>query len=104
MKLKELIDGKIVSLKLLQRDQYGRAVAIVTIPKFYFFKQDVSLKLLESGLAVVYRGIDASYGSKTNKDLYNSTESKARKSKRGIWSQRNFETPGQYKKIQKLLK
>lgn len=76
-------------------------MAIVTIPKFYFFNQDVSLKLLENGLAVVYRGADASFGSQENKDHYITTESKAKKSKRGIWSQRNFQTPGEYKKTQR---
>lgn len=90
-----------MSLKLLQRDQYGRAVALVSIPKLFIFKQDVSVKLLEEGLAVVYRGKDACYGSEENKKLYNSVEAKAKRSKRGIWSRSNLQTPGEYKKSRK---
>ena len=90
-----------MKLKLLQRDQYGRAVALVLIPKFFILKQDVSLKLLDEGLAVVYRGRDACYGSEENKKLYNITELEAKRSKNGIWSQSKIETPGDYKKSAK---
>lgn len=96
-----MVKGNTVKLKLLQRDQYGRAVASVSIPRFFFLKQDVSLKLLDEGLAVVYRGKDACYGSEENKKLYNTAEYKAKKSKKGIWSQSKIETPGEYKKSAK---
>lgn len=89
------MEGKTVKLKLLNRDQYGRAVAVVSIPKLLIFEQDISIKLLESGLAVMYRGRDASYGGK--KTEYTALETKAKREKRGIWSQSSFETPGEFK-------
>jgi endonuclease YncB( thermonuclease family) len=101
LRLKELVQGNIVKLKLLKRDQYGRAVALVLIPRFLFLKQDISLKLLDEGLAVVYRGRDACYGSEENKKLYDNAEFKAKKRKKGIWSQSKIETPGEYKKSAK---
>lgn len=96
-----MVQGNTIKLKLLQRDQYGRAVALVLIPKFFILKQDVSLKLLDEGLAVVYRGKDACYGSEENKKLYNTAELKAKRNKSGIWSQSKIETPGEYKKSAK---
>lgn len=63
------------------------------------FEQDVSIKLLESGLAVMYRGRDASYGGK--KADYAALEINAKRAKRGIWSQKFFETPSEFKKIAK---
>lgn len=97
-KLKKLVEGKTVKLRLLSRDQYGRAVASVSIPKWFFFEQDVSLELLKKGLAVMYRGRDASYGGK--KTEYEAAEKEAKKAKKGIWSQKNHVTPGEFKKQQ----
>ena len=65
------------------------------IPKLLFFEQDISLNLLENGLAVMYRGRDACYGG--NKAEYAASENKAKKAKKGIWSQKSFETPGEFK-------
>lgn len=98
MKLKNLIEGKTVKLKLLSRDQYGRAVASVSIPKFIIFEHDISKRLLESGLAVMYRGRDARYNGK--KSEYEATEAQAKKAKKGIWSHENIQTPGEFKRIQ----
>ena len=99
--MKELVEGKMIQLKLLKRDQYGRAIVVATIPKLFLFKQDVSIKLLEKGLAVVYRGMDACYGG--NKKLYIDIESAAKLTKKGIWSQNHLEleTPAEYKKSTK---
>lgn len=91
-----MLEGKTVHLKLMQRDQYGRAIAIVTVPTFIFFSKDISQKQLEKGMAVMYHGKDACYGD--NKSLYAASEKKAKNSKTGIWSQGNFTTPAEHKR------
>jgi len=95
IKLKKLIEGKTVSVKLLQRDQYGRAVCVVSTPKWWIFKNDVAPILLESGLAVMYTGKDACYDG--NRSSYSIKERKAKRAKRGIWAQPGFQTPADYK-------
>ena len=80
----------------MNRDQYGRALAVVSIPKLLIFEQDISINLLERGLAVMYRGREACYGG--NKTEYAAVENNAKRAKRGIWSQKNIETPGEFKK------
>ena len=64
------------------------------------FEQDISKKkLLELGLAIIYQGRDAVFGGKRAE--YAAAESKAKRMKRGIWSQKNFETPAEFKNCAK---
>lgn len=96
-----MIEGKIVKLRLLKRDQFGRAVALVSVAKNLIFTQDIGKEILEKGLGVVYRGRDASYAE--FKEIYDATETEARKRKRGIWSRPNFQTPSEYKLANKAI-
>jgi endonuclease YncB( thermonuclease family) len=58
----ELVNDRIVRIKLLRRDQYNRAVAKVTTRGILpFTKKDVTLKLAERGLATLYTGGGAEY-------------------------------------------
>jgi endonuclease YncB( thermonuclease family) len=58
----QLINNKVVRIKLLRKDQYNRAVAKVTTPGFLpFTKKDVTLQLAERGLATLYTGGGAEY-------------------------------------------
>lgn len=59
---RNLVDNRLVRIKLLRRDQYNRAVAKVTTRGLLpFTKNDVTLKLAERGLATMYTGGGAEY-------------------------------------------
>ncbi|QLG75075.1 hypothetical protein HG535_0H04020 [Zygotorulaspora mrakii] len=88
--------GRNVWIKPLSVDQYNRCVARVAYWTWKGWK-NVSLEMIEEGLAVVYE-------SKTSAEfdgqerLYRRYETIAKSQKRGIWTQKNFETPGEYKR------
>ncbi|CAJ1942412.1 unnamed protein product [Cylindrotheca closterium] len=103
----ELVLGKKVTVKLLRRDQYGRAVAKVQTPRRFnsfppFVKKDLSIELTKRGLATLYTGGGAEYDG--NRALLESLEDKAKKSRRGVWSSDNYVSPAEFKKTQKLSK
>ncbi|CEM19483.1 unnamed protein product [Vitrella brassicaformis CCMP3155] len=101
--VKERLQDQLVEVKLLRRDQYGRAIAAVTYqkpPAFLFFgggAVDVSQELVDNGLAVIYRGGGAEYNG--NKDTLESLEQRAKQRRVNIWSVPDDErvSPGQYK-------
>lgn len=91
-----LLKNKAVYIRMLQKDQYGRAVCQV-FTKGLFRKTFVDEGMLEAGLAEVYQGGGAVYGPK-GKDEYVKVEQEAKKNKLGIWSQKNRESAADYKK------
>jgi endonuclease YncB( thermonuclease family) len=102
-----LVLGKKVQMKLLRRDQYGRAVAKVqttrTLKTFPpFVRKDVSIELTKRGLATLYTGGGAEYDG--NRELLESKEGQAKKKRRGIWSDDSFISPAEFKRQQKLAK
>ncbi|KAL3944238.1 MAG: hypothetical protein SGBAC_001681 [Bacillariaceae sp.] len=73
----DLVLGKMVGVKLLRRDQYGRAVGKVQSPRRFksfppFVKKDVSVELIKRGLATLYTGGGAEYDG--NRALLESEE------------------------------
>ena len=85
-----------VTLKCFAMDRYGRLVAQVR----YGFcgRQDLSLNLLRRGLAVVYRGTDASYGDR-DAEYFDRIEAKAKAKAMGIWSiEGGGVSPSEYKR------
>ncbi|AAS53306.1 AFL066Cp [Eremothecium gossypii ATCC 10895] len=94
--LNKTLLGRFVWVKPLSTDQYGRCVAKVEYWSWFRWK-NVSIELLKQGLGVVYESKSGAEfdGQDT---LYRYHESKAKKSKRGVWGLRHFETPGAYKK------
>lgn len=117
---RELVEGKIIRVKLLRKDQYHRAVAKVQVryvrlrmkdasslllnsPLLYsgsfpFTKQDLSLKLAEQGLATLYTGGGAEYDAKL--ELIEKKIQLAKKKKRGVWENggHSLETPAEFKR------
>ena len=84
--LTKLLHDKIVYARLLQQDQYGRAVAEVRVrrfpillflPLFYQYADEIMLK---AGLAEVYTGSGAVYGHK-GKEAYIKMMERASQSK-----------------------
>ncbi|AGO13092.1 AaceriAFL066Cp [[Ashbya] aceris (nom. inval.)] len=94
--LNKTLLGRFVWVKPLSTDQYGRCVAKVEYWSWFRWK-NVSLELLKQGLGVVYES-KSSAEFDGEDSLYRYYESKAKKSKRGVWGLRHFETPGAYKK------
>jgi len=98
--LQKLVDNRIVQVRLLTKDQYGRAVGQVFVPRrlsSLFRRQCVDEVLLQAGLAEVYQGAGAVYGPK-GKDEYLKLEEEARKAKKGIWSLKKRESAAEYKR------
>lgn len=91
---------KVVSVKLLRKDQYARVVGKVTTQNklLPFLKKDLSASLAEKGLASLYTGGGREYDG--NKDVLEKKIEKARQKKLGIWSGKDgdFSDPAQYKR------
>jgi len=95
--LENLVMDKIVHIRLLQKDQYGRAVAEVKAPGMFWMKTFADQHLLKAGLAEVYRGSGAVYG-RLGKDAYIQMEEAAKNAKKGMWSQGDkLESAAEYK-------
>lgn len=98
-----LIEGRKVRIKLLRKDQYGRAVAKIEggrrkLPPFK--RQDVSVELVRNGLATIYTGGGAEYDG--NLQLLQELQQKAKNKKRGMWSQgQEILTPAEFKRQQR---
>ncbi|ETV92161.1 hypothetical protein, variant [Aphanomyces invadans] len=83
--LNELKD-RVVTVTLLRRDQYGRAVCMVAYRESWWNgTKNVSEVLLRRGLAKVYRLSGAEYGGLL--DNFNALENQAKEAKLNIWSQ-----------------
>ena len=87
--------GRRVRAYVYRRDQYDRAVATVYVRKG-LLRRDVGLQMLKKGLATVYEAkTGAEFG--TLEDQYKSTEALARSKKLGIWGDKKFESPRDFK-------
>jgi endonuclease YncB( thermonuclease family) len=98
-----LVLGKQVRVTLLRKDQYGRAVSKVETPRPlipFLGRKDVSIELVDRGLATVYTGGGAEYSG--NKELLDKKLSVAKRKKIGIWSQGSeMISPAEFKRQQK---
>ncbi|OQR85028.1 hypothetical protein ACHHYP_12398 [Achlya hypogyna] len=93
--LTKLLDNRKLTLTLLQKDQYARAVCLVEYG-WGPFRKDASEELLKAGLANVYRQTGAVYGGK--QATYDALEAKAKTKKLKMWGQGdNFESTSEYK-------
>jgi len=94
--LTKLLENKTVKLRLLSKDQYGRAVAQVYTGRWPACKF-ADEQMLKAGLAEVYQGMGAVYGP-LGLDAYLAMEQKAKDKKVGIWSQKKRESAAEFKK------
>lgn len=74
--LRELLKDRGLTIQLHSVDQYGRVVASVYVKKFLLFRRNVSLAMVEAGLATVYRQSGGQYGGIRNQ--LEAAEAKAR--------------------------
>lgn len=94
--LKGLLSEKTVKVRLLHRDQYGRAVGEVYTGRWPL-RRYADEEMLKAGLAEVYQGSGAVYGPRGKED-YLEMESMAKKKKIGIWSLEKRESAAEYKR------
>ena len=86
-----------VQLNITDSDRYGRKIAEVRLKDGTFLQQ----VLLEEGLAKVYR----SYLSKCpSKDIVQQAEAQAQQQKIGVWSDKKFVDPWDYRKIKRQIR
>jgi micrococcal nuclease len=95
--LEKMLKDKTVKVRLLTRDQYGRAVAEVFTTGKFGGKTYMDEAMLKEGMAEVYQGGGAVYG-RLGRAAYLEMEAKARKSKKNIWSKKKRESAAEYKK------
>lgn len=100
--LTELVGNRPVYVRLLSRDQYGRAVGQVFLKRFGgLWRQHMDASLLRAGLAEVYSGAGAVYGPK-GKEYYVGLEQAAMHAKVGMWSLgEERQTAAEYKRATK---
>lgn len=98
--VQERLDSKVVKVKMLRKDQYGRVVGKVSVGRTIPFlpRIDLSVDLAKRGFATLYTGGGAEYDG--NRESLMSAIDEAKRSKRGVWSNgvENVVTPAQYKK------
>jgi micrococcal nuclease len=90
--LNKTIQGKTVQLHQTDLDQYNRPVVILD-----FEGTPINLRLVEEGLAEVYRGKT----KRLDKAPYFSAEEKAKKAQKGIWGLASYQSPSEYRKEMK---
>ncbi|CAD6574725.1 MAG: putative endonuclease lcl3 [Cyphobasidiales sp. Tagirdzhanova-0007] len=99
--LTDMVLHRNVKIEMLSKDQYARIVSMVYVrnPIWWPLRKNVSLEMLKAGLAEVYVNSGAEYGT-IGKAKLEAAESKAKRKKRGMWSQKasKYESPAEYKR------
>ncbi|KZT58175.1 SNase-domain-containing protein [Calocera cornea HHB12733] len=118
--LKSMVDGRVVYCQLVRRDQYGRVVATVVVPRWFLpvwlrSGKNVGLEMLRAGLATTYTQSGAEYGKWTVEEFQQVEEEAKygcftstrwiyltmsyRREKRGMWAKTSkYESPAHYKR------
>ena len=96
------VNGKIVEVKLFQKDQYNRAIGKVTTTTT-LSPIDISAGLLHNGYATLYEGKGAEYDG--NRDKLVKEIEYAQKNRLGIFTNgiENAQSPAEYKKMIKAM-
>lgn len=88
--------NKTIYVQVLQKDQYGRAVATVARPGWFGGRKYMDEIMLKAGLAEVYLGGGAVYGAK-GKNYYLELMEMTKGKKKGIWSLKKRESAAEFK-------
>lgn len=86
---KAFTNGKIVNLKIRNKDRYGRFVGYLSVGN-----KDLSAELVKNGYAWVYRYF-------SDQPLLLKYEDRAKKNKVGLWAESNPIEPSKYRKFKK---
>ena len=105
--LRSFILHRYVRVYPYRRDQYDRVVCTVYRPRWLFFRSDVGLNMIRTGLATVYEAKTGSeFGNKEQQ--YRDAEQRAKQKKIGMWQEpglvgrllgkkSTYESPREYK-------
>lgn len=103
--LRNFTIGQRVAVKMHAMDRYNRLVGTVykksgnrVLRTLGIAKKNVSLELSRAGYATLYRGSDAHYGGERIRRMYEAAEEVARKRRIGMWADRNYVSPMDFKK------
>jgi endonuclease YncB( thermonuclease family) len=106
--LSDFLTNKKVTIQLLRKDQYSRAVSAVYVRVWWYYlglvRLNVSRYMLQKGFGVAYEGEGEIYvgGSKEKnasvKAEYKAIEEHARKKRLGMWKDKNAVSPRDHKK------
>jgi micrococcal nuclease len=89
--LKQLVEGKRVTVEIYQVDRYKRLLSTIFVDG-----KDINLAMIEAGLAEVYRGPESGNPYKLQ---YQAAEEVARSGKKGMWVLGDtYESPRTYRK------
>mmetsp|Transcript_8085 Transcript_8085/g.21363 ORF Transcript_8085/g.21363 Transcript_8085/m.21363 type:complete len:450 (-) Transcript_8085:1295-2644(-) len=102
--LRSLALDQKVTVQLLSRDQYQRAVGLVWVHwgPFGIFKSQLALKMLDAGFAELYTAGGKQYGTEANLRKLQAAEKKAKENKVGMWVQGDaYVRPGEHKAAMK---
>lgn len=87
--ISDLVFGKMVSVKIMNKDRYGRTIGMVPINGL-----NVNEELLKAGLAWHFKRYDKN-------PVWAQLEEKAKEEKKGLWSLANPTSPWEYRKVKK---
>ena len=89
--LKQLVEGKRVTVEIYGVDRYKRLLSII-----FLDRKDMNLAMIQAGLAEVYRGPES---DNPYKPQYQAAENAARSARKGMWVQGDaYESPRAYRK------
>jgi micrococcal nuclease len=89
--LKQLVEGKRVTVEIYQVDRYKRLLSTI-----FLDGKDINLAMIEAGLAEVYRGPES---GNPYTPQYQAAEATARSARTGMWIQGDtYESPRAYRK------
>jgi endonuclease YncB( thermonuclease family) len=89
--LKQLVDGKRVTVEIYQVDRYQRLLSTI-----FLDGKDINLAMIEVGLAEIYRGPES---GNPYTPQYQAAEAAAKQARRGMWVQGDtYESPRAYRK------
>uniref|UniRef100_A0A7S3Q8J6 TNase-like domain-containing protein n=2 Tax=Chaetoceros debilis TaxID=122233 RepID=A0A7S3Q8J6_9STRA len=97
-----LVNGKVVKVTLLQKDQYNRVLGEVTTTTSSAaaaIGTDLSIGLAHNGYATMYKGAGAEYDG--HKDQIAREVQWAKDHRVGMWITENVQTPAEYKREMK---
>ncbi len=90
--LRDLVMGRKIRVELLDTDQYGRDLAVITLGG-----KNVNETMLATGHAWAYRH----YLSGSRRDIYLGLEKEARAKKLGLWGDRSPQEPWEFRRAKR---
>lgn len=95
--LRALILHRVVKIRVLDIDTYGRIIGIVYVG---LWRKNVNIEMVRKGLACVYTGTCVSFEGMKEKLV--EVEKKAKEKRIGIWSQEDYISPMEFKRRNKI--